>query len=406
MKTTMKTLARDEKGAALLLAIILLLVGGLIAAPLLAHMGTGILTGEVYETRTAELYAADAGVEDAVWKIQHQVDVPTGCSNDTTRSYNITDVNGRKVTYDITRANNVTLTYRVVSTATADGSGTQIEAYVTGNVTYCNLMDHLITVQDDLTPQEVKKLGDQIAKLDIPCPTGCTECAVCGKAYDYDSDAYKNMPQECKGCIAVYNFPSAGWPKVNNISDRYWEDVATLNASSQSSITLDGNSIVLGPLKRLGTLTISGTGTVTLNGTLYITDDTKINGKNDNDPILLRLNGNTVFVNSTTPQALEITQCTLEGPGVIIAVGDIKFWPKLTGGMDAPIFVLSVLGTTDVQPSGDIYGAIAGKVNVEIASGSAPSATYPEGGFGNLTLPYSVEFERTYSIASWEVTPL
>jgi len=77
VKAIMKRAIRDQKGQALILAIILLLVGGLVSASLLAYMGTGLITGEVYERRTAELYAADAGIEDAVWKMQHNVYIPT-----------------------------------------------------------------------------------------------------------------------------------------------------------------------------------------------------------------------------------------------------------------------------------------------------------------------------------------
>ncbi len=43
MKNIVKMVIGDEKGAALILALILLLVGGLISAALLAHMGTGFL---------------------------------------------------------------------------------------------------------------------------------------------------------------------------------------------------------------------------------------------------------------------------------------------------------------------------------------------------------------------------
>jgi len=65
-------LIKDESGQALVLTLLMLLISGLIAAPLLSYMGTGLLSGEVYETRTAELYAADAGVEDAIWKIENK----------------------------------------------------------------------------------------------------------------------------------------------------------------------------------------------------------------------------------------------------------------------------------------------------------------------------------------------
>ena len=43
---------RGERGAAFILVLILLLVGGLIIAPLLAFMGTGLKAGEVFETET------------------------------------------------------------------------------------------------------------------------------------------------------------------------------------------------------------------------------------------------------------------------------------------------------------------------------------------------------------------
>ncbi|MCJ7670074.1 MAG: hypothetical protein MUO61_06120, partial [Dehalococcoidia bacterium] len=129
----MKRLIRDEKGQAMVLALVLLLVGGLIVASLLSYMGTGLLTGRVYERRTAELYAADAGVEDAVWKIQHG-DVSL-CPGDPTHSYNISDVNNKSVEVTITSVygvGNVTLTYHVESTATGNSSGTRIDAYIVG----------------------------------------------------------------------------------------------------------------------------------------------------------------------------------------------------------------------------------------------------------------------------------
>jgi hypothetical protein len=69
MKNIAKRLIRDEKGQTLALALILLAVGGLIAASLLGYMGTGLFAGQVYERKMAELYAADAGVEDALHNI-------------------------------------------------------------------------------------------------------------------------------------------------------------------------------------------------------------------------------------------------------------------------------------------------------------------------------------------------
>jgi len=92
-RITMEKLARDEKGYALILVLILLLVGSLIIAPLLAFMSTGLKTGMVYERKTEELYAADAGIEDAIWKLMNN-EVPE------TMPYSLT-VNGKNVAVTI-----------------------------------------------------------------------------------------------------------------------------------------------------------------------------------------------------------------------------------------------------------------------------------------------------------------
>jgi len=70
-KRTLNKLTADEKGQALIIVLILLLLGGLIIAPMLSYMGSGLKTGkDVYEERMYGQYAADSGVEDALYKIQ------------------------------------------------------------------------------------------------------------------------------------------------------------------------------------------------------------------------------------------------------------------------------------------------------------------------------------------------
>jgi hypothetical protein len=72
MKIAVRRLIREEKGQALVLALVLLVIGGLVTAPLLDFMGTGLKVGkEVYENKMYETYAADAGVEDGLWQIKH-----------------------------------------------------------------------------------------------------------------------------------------------------------------------------------------------------------------------------------------------------------------------------------------------------------------------------------------------
>jgi hypothetical protein len=61
---------KNERGQALVLVLILLLVGSLIIAPLLAFMGTGLKAGITHEEKMDEFYAADSGISDGFWQIK------------------------------------------------------------------------------------------------------------------------------------------------------------------------------------------------------------------------------------------------------------------------------------------------------------------------------------------------
>ncbi|MFO7773080.1 MAG: hypothetical protein R6V59_03965 [Dehalococcoidia bacterium] len=134
MKTTVKRAIRDEKGKILILVLVLLVVGGLLLTPLLGLMSTGLTAGQVYENKTLQLYAADAGVEDAIWKIQHRDEsgLPPICGDAPWNESFKYDIPGL-----INRSNvHVSIrylsggTYRIISTA-ADGEGrTTVESYV------------------------------------------------------------------------------------------------------------------------------------------------------------------------------------------------------------------------------------------------------------------------------------
>jgi Tfp pilus assembly protein PilX len=164
MKAILKRINGDQQGVALVLALVVLLLGGLITAGLLAHMGAGLLATETYDRRTAELYAADAGVEDAIWKIQNhveQVKELTQCRQ--SWSYNITDIDGRvaevndkhvEVTITLISVwEDIPCDYRIVSRAISDCSETQIEAYISGasvSDDYSGILDGILTSQGGL----------------------------------------------------------------------------------------------------------------------------------------------------------------------------------------------------------------------------------------------------------------
>jgi len=304
-------------------------------------------------------------------------------------SYYITDVNGKSIAVSIEYVDGGT--YKITSVAiTDDGSGTvaaatgtQIEAYVTGvSGDFSGLLDNIITSQNA-------------------------------------TDIHKNVTLNYTEGHEPVEYYDGPWPTAEDLADWYWQDVDDeTHYYGDTEIDLDGVDMYLGPLyveselDILNSKTTDPPPTLTLTGTIYITGDTLI-GKTGKD-FTLDLDGHTIFVTSDTtgsPYALWIgDKCTIEGPGVIIAVGDIYFEPKAqTGGEENPIFILSVEGKTQIQPSGLFYGAIAGSVEVDVQPGHDPNIIYPLGGFGgyNLNFPGLGEPKQlVYSIASWQVIPL
>ncbi len=99
----LKKLHKKESGQAFILVLILLVLGGLIIAPLLGFMSTGLIAGQANEKRMAEVYAADAGIEDAIYKIIKD-DTLLPEDEDDSYTYTLTDpVNGETVDVTITK---------------------------------------------------------------------------------------------------------------------------------------------------------------------------------------------------------------------------------------------------------------------------------------------------------------
>ena len=75
-----KSVARffnDETGMALILVLVLLLLGGITIVPVLAQVGDALKTGAQYESKSKDLYTADSGVEDGLWRIKYDYMGPT-----------------------------------------------------------------------------------------------------------------------------------------------------------------------------------------------------------------------------------------------------------------------------------------------------------------------------------------
>jgi len=403
MKIAVKRLIRDEKGQTLILALILLVVGGLIMAPLLAYMNTGLLVGGVYEKEMAELYAADAGVEDAIWKIQtNKLTFVNNCSG----QWSLT-VNGKNVTVEACRKDldptvcGTEFTYQILSIATTDDGGgtaaidssTTIDAYL--SVSYLDLsamLDNAIVSQDTIDIQP-----GTVVNGDVWLPIADEE--------HLDISPGANITGEVKDS----NNMTITWPTAEQLSGYYWEDVKHLEEEAYPDGyvinippgTTEEDPYPIGPLLAEGDLTIKGDGWIRLEGTIYIKGNLDFN---PTPSINIDLNTQTIFAEG----AIEILPgVTLYGSGCIIAVGDIDFQPSIASGEDDFVLVLSIEGEVIFHPSDDFTGCIAGNVDVQLQPGCTVNWISPEG--KGLDFPMGVGDDGELppvtglNILSWQV---
>ena len=71
-----KQIMKEEKGMALPIVLVLLLLGGLLIAPALSYASTSLNAGQVVKENVRGVYAADAGVEHALWCIKNDAVPP------------------------------------------------------------------------------------------------------------------------------------------------------------------------------------------------------------------------------------------------------------------------------------------------------------------------------------------
>jgi hypothetical protein len=88
-----------EKGEILLLTLIFVMLGFLMIVPLVSFMGTGLKTSMVYDQKADTLYAADAGIEDAIWQIKYNR--LTGTFADQNPAFDPFDFNSTGWNYDL-----------------------------------------------------------------------------------------------------------------------------------------------------------------------------------------------------------------------------------------------------------------------------------------------------------------
>jgi hypothetical protein len=338
MKAVVKGIIRNEKGYALTLVLILLVVGGLILAPLLGLMSTGLLAGKVYEKKTDEIYAADAGVEDAIWRIMH--------SNNISYPYYYPKpltVNGKSVYVVINRTDidptpcGENFTYQILSTAaTNDGGGTAA-------------IDSSTTIEAYVEPLVFDFFaGALISSGNIAFHKDCT---VTGDVYYVGNITGKDYTHTDGEEIQI----SADlFPTQQEIDDFTGElkALATAGGTYNGTMTIDSNTS-LNSTYIAGDLYIAAGVTLTINGVVYVSGSVGVKKEVDD----YNLGGSGSLIAELNIDLRKASGFGASGDSIIMSLyGGINF--KKEGSIEAMIYAPN--GTISFDKDMTVAGSVIG----------------------------------------------
>ena len=310
----MKGKLKNEAGQALPMALIMLVLGGFLVVPTLALMTTNLTANRTVDTKTSAIYAADAGIQDALWKLGNDVDPFPGGIN----SYNLAEtLNGMTVTVE--KVALVDDLYTLKATARLDD---EVKAVITAQAVagsdYSWLFDQALTSENDVETSNHDIIYGGV---------------LCGGEFIGDDD------QVWSGTIteeATVEFPSAQelidyyMSTIDPVANNY-----TSNSIYISSSYTKANPYMIPPIYRNGSLRIYGNGYGKLSGTIYLAGAST--GQLWIDPgTTIDLNTHTIFseyYNNCAGDAINFQpNCYIYGPGCIIAIGNINYQPNLGTG--------------------------------------------------------------------------
>lgn len=71
MNKYLKKMLKEETGGAMVLALLMLAVGSLLIIPMMALSDSTLDASQMYQRKTAEIYAAHGGLEEALWQVKY-----------------------------------------------------------------------------------------------------------------------------------------------------------------------------------------------------------------------------------------------------------------------------------------------------------------------------------------------
>jgi hypothetical protein len=368
----MKIINKQEAGQVLILLVLIIFAFSSFAiVPLMNFVSTGINTAKNTGLHTQEIYAAESGVRDAIWKIQRVYPGLPVKDGELPLEYAIDDnVNGSSVNVSIGWID--WETYRIHSLATNINTG------------------HMITIDSDIAIDPTGGLDLTAFTKDAMTSPGEIRTFPGDKIY---GDVRVENSDNLTGPGVVYGDvvegPITGWPTSELLEMYFLRQVDTSNPHSSGTIdvSIPGQS---------GHLYAEGysngnyviTGSEELSGVIFVEGNLTFDQDAD-----ISLNGYTVFVTGNIGFG---TQAKLAGPGAIIALGDIVFSPNVTPSY---IFVMSVYGFVDFLPSGEFVGAVCGAEYIKIKP--LGKITWQDPGIGNLNMPGL--YNTINHVSTWKI---
>lgn len=314
----MKLLKNNESGQVLVLSLVLLAFGSLVAVPMLTMASTGLNYHKVIENNTLGTYAADSGVEYAICRLNNAWEDYQ--SSPLLASFVL---NGKSVSVNATyQGNNI---YRIISTATTDShKNTTIESYVIREIDYVMLA---LEGNINLSGYAEVALGwhehghEHEGDINICSNNGSIylsgHAIVYGNAFATSNITVTPPYAEITGTIVAPTTPITFEPLDTSV---FLEEANADNHTGDMSISHTHRH--LGPKHITGSLTIHSStveleGSVWVDGTISISDDTEIEGAE----VLVAVGDITIATTSTNEDPPEAIPLFISTQGNITVSG-------------------------------------------------------------------------------------
>lgn len=348
LKKLLNSIIREEHGQVIPLALIMLVLGSTIVVGTLTYASTTTNASYISKFNQIQLYAADTGAKDALWRFKNDYFAMTGEIGTDEWIYKPSPMNDQGI--EVTAAYVNKNVYWITSEAYSNGSSTTVDLLVSGVsvfFTHPAIAAGTIDNKGSLIPNKY------IENYTIfPTTTFL-------RTY-YQSPPHPPLTHLPGGTIDTASNPSIG--------DIYYE----------------------------GDITITGSGTLSMTGNIFVDGDIDF----ANDSWAIEMNQHTIYSTGNMVQVMK--KGYFNGPGCIIAEGDIGLWPQSQAGYeDKYIFILSVSGALELKPNGNFYGSCAaggGGVSLQLEPGATVTlTTLPMGGLDYPEDPDTYE----WSVSNW-----